>query len=231
MRSWSTTNGTQVIQVLFEGSNSFLIKTTDLNILVDTGYKFMYRKLLSNLTSLKADHIDYLIQTHTHFDHCHNAANLKERFNCQIIAGEKEKEFIEQGFTPIPAGTHPITKSLSNIGTKIDLNLFHYKAFKADIPINGHYSLTPQIHIIQTPGHSSGSISIIVDNEIALVGDAMIGIFKNTVFPPFADDVKEMIDSWKILLDTGCKTFLSGHGGPISRSKLMKDFEARTIKN
>ena len=32
-------------------------------------------------------------------------------------------------------------------------------------------------YILHTPGHSPGSQSIIIDNEIALAGDSMFGIF------------------------------------------------------
>ncbi|UTB31789.1 MAG: hypothetical protein NKF70_09735 [Methanobacterium sp. ERen5] len=50
-------------------------------------------------------------------------------------------------------------------------------------------------------------MSIIIDNKIAIVGDAMFGIFGNSIYPPFADNPKIMIESWGKLLDTGCSSF------------------------
>jgi hypothetical protein len=57
-----------------------------------------------------------------------------------------------------------------------------------------------------------GSISLIIDDEIAAVGDAMVGTLPGKIYPPFADDVPELIRSWEILLNTGCGTFLPAHG-------------------
>ena len=230
MKNWKTSNGTQIHQVLSGRSNAFLIATYDLNILVDTGYKFSFKKLLSNISSLKLSNgkVDYLILTHTHFDHCHNAARIKNMFNCKIILSENERIYAEKGFTPIPAGTGFFTRLLIYLGKRIDLKLFHYSPFRGDILITKDYELESMpfpVKIISTEGHSSGSISVIVDNEIAIVGDVMIGIFSDTVFPPFADNVKQMVNSWKKLLDTGCKIFLSGHGSEIKRDFLQQDYE------
>ena len=81
-----------------------------------------------------------------------------------------------------------------------------------------------KIKMIKTEGHSSGSISVIVDNEIAIVGDAIFGVFKNSVFPPYADNPIEMIKSWRMLLDTDCDTFLPGHGKEVKRELIQKEY-------
>jgi hypothetical protein len=64
-------------------------------------------------------------------------------------------------------------------------------------------------------------------NEIALVGDAMFGVFKGSVFPPFADDVNQMVASWKLLLATKCNTFLPSHGSTCSRDLLQKNYDRK----
>ncbi|MBN2339447.1 MAG: Zn-dependent hydrolase, partial [Acidobacteria bacterium] len=82
-------------------------------------------------------------------------------------------------------------------------------------------------YILHTPGHTSGSVSIIVEGEIALVGDAMFGILPGSVFPPFADDPGQLMASWGKLLDTGCSLFLPAHGSAIGRSLLQKEYHRR----
>ncbi len=67
-------------------------------------------------------------------------------------------------------------------------------------------------------------MSIVVDHELAIVGDAMFGVFGNSVYPPFADNPEIMIDSWGKLLSTGCSSFLPGHGNEISRELLEKQY-------
>ena len=79
--------------------------------------------------------------------------------------------------------------------------------------------------VLHTPGHSPGSASLIVDGQIALVGDTLLGTLPRSVFPPFADDPEEMIRSWGRLLRTGCTLFLPGHGWPITRDRLERQFK------
>jgi glyoxylase-like metal-dependent hydrolase (beta-lactamase superfamily II) len=81
--------------------------------------------------------------------------------------------------------------------------------------------------ILHTPGHTFGSISLIVDDEIALVGDCMFGVFKGSAFPPFALDTRQMINSWGKLLNTGCRIFLPSHGTADSRELVQRDFDRR----
>jgi hydroxyacylglutathione hydrolase len=77
--------------------------------------------------------------------------------------------------------------------------LFAYQPVQPDILVNERMTLNEfgfNAFVIHTPGHSFGSISVIIDNEIAIVGDAMFGVFRNSVFLPFADDLKQMVISW-----------------------------------
>lgn len=72
--------------------------------------------------------------------------------------------------------------------------------------------------------HEEGSISVIIDNEIAIVGDTMFGVLFGSVFSPFADNVQSIIKSWKRLLDTNCKWFLPSHGTGNSRVLLQSQY-------
>jgi hydroxyacylglutathione hydrolase len=75
-------------------------------------------------------------------------------------------------------------------------------------------------------------MSIVVDNEVALVGDTMFGVLKWSVFPPYANDVKQMVKSWGLLLDTNCPVFIPSHGSANGRPLVQKDYDridAKTI--
>lgn len=230
MKKLKTKKGTTVYQILSGRSNSYLISTPEYNILVDTGKSSAYKRLLSGISSLKLNNnrIDFLILTHTHFDHCQNAAMIKEKHQCKIMLSEKDKGFIRQGYTPLPKGTNFFSKIISAFGNHILWKRYRYSPFVGDVLIKDSYDfekLFLDIRIIKTEGHSPGSISIIVDNEIAIAGDAVFGVYKNSVFPPFADNPDELIKSWNILLNTGCEIFLPGHGDKIMRGLLKKDYK------
>jgi glyoxylase-like metal-dependent hydrolase (beta-lactamase superfamily II) len=232
MRSWNLTNGYKIYKVLTNRCNTYLIATPKGNLLIDTGLKRYRKKLIKSINSLDLTNtkIDFLILTHTHFDHCQNARFLKKTFNCQIIIGEPEKEFAQKGYTPAPRGTNWLTNMISKLGNSVGKNVLCYETFEADFTektIN-FKGLGFDIDVLNTPGHSSGSISIIVNKETALVGDTMFGVFKNSIFPPFADNKNELFGSWKKLLDSGCNLFLPGHGGEINRELVKKELKKRT---
>lgn len=223
-----STNDFKVHQLLRGRSNVYLVETKTVSILVDTGKVSKISVLLKKLNEILPEgRLDYLVLTHTHFDHCQNAALIKRRYGCKIIISETEAQYAEQGYSPLPAGTNLLTKLVSVASGVMPKKKFGYVPFKADVLVENDY-LFPEnreIRLISTPGHSIGSISLILKKDIAIVGDAMFGVFKNSVFPPYTDDVPEMINSWEKLLYTSCKEFLPGHGNPINHQLLQSEFD------
>ena len=229
MKKWRTKNGYEVCLVLTGKSNSYLIHRENVNVLVDTGNSPYYQLLRKNIDSLGLPHkkITLLILTHTHYDHCQNAYAIKNDDNCRILMSEKEAEFAINGFTPLPSGTIQITKLISCLGSWIGRRRFGFKPFNPDILAGKDLDWKEngfEIKIIGTRGHSQGSVCVIVDNEIAIVGDEMLGVYRNSVFPPFADDVTGMIRGWGTLLNTACELFLPGHGKAINRELLQSEY-------
>jgi len=228
MKSWKTKNGYEVFKVSGCRSNVFLISSANGNIIIDTGKKSSFGRLRKNIDSLKLDQqINYLILTHTHFDHCQNALTIRQQENCVLIMSEKELIFVQNGYTPLPNGTFPIARFISDFGRIIGRPKFGYSPFTPDMIIGEEFDLSDDgfnIKIISTYGHSPGSISIIIDNEIAVVGDAMFGTYNKNIFPPFADDIPGMIDSWGKLLKTNCRLYLPGHGKEIKRELLQLEY-------
>lgn len=224
MKKWTTTSGCTVYQVTGGRSNSYLLLDEDVSVLIDTGLENSKRKLMKKLDHILGErNLSYLILTHTHFDHVGNAAMIQEEYKTKIIVQKSEADNLESGNTPIPQGTNPITGLLVKIGRKIK-QFNEYPAVKPDYLVSEKHHLTPHCYLIHTPGHSKGSMSLIVDDEVALVGDAMVGIFWWSVFPAFADDVPSMITSWNKLLKTGCNIFLPGHGTPNNKKLLEKQY-------
>lgn len=224
MKKWITNSGCTVYQVNEGRSNSYLVLDDDVSILIDTGLENSKTKLIKNLDHLLGErNLSYLVLTHTHFDHVGNAAIIKEEYKARIIVQESGSENLERGKTLIPQGTNPLTRLLVKIGRKIK-QINEYPPVEPDYLVGEKHYLTPKCYLIHTPGHSKGSMSLIVDDEVALVGDAMVGIFWWSVFPAFADDVPSMITSWEKLLKTGCDIFLPGHGTPNSRKLLEKQY-------
>lgn len=229
MKKWITQDGMIIYQVLSGRSNSFLISSNDKFFLIDTGRASSWKKLSKNLDDiLGSNQLSCLILTHTHFDHAENATKLKKKYECKIIVHESEENYLKKGNSPLPKGTNILTRFLINFIGKGIQSRYKYNPVHPDIVVGEKFDLNKfgfPAYIISTPGHSPGSMSMVIDNKLAIVGDAMFGVFKWSVYPPFADNTQIMIESWGKLLKTGCLTYLPGHGSEISLNLLENEYE------
>jgi glyoxylase-like metal-dependent hydrolase (beta-lactamase superfamily II) len=233
MKTLISKSGYKIIQILFQRSNVFLLTDGHTNILIDSGPKTERRFLVKRLIKLNVKRIDYLIQTHTHFDHAENSAFIREKYNAKVIVHKNEADCLAAGENILPQGTNPITRLIVRLFSKSFLSRARYEPCCSDIQVDAVYYLTStglNSYILHTPGHTPGSMSIIVDDEIAIVGDTMFGVFKGSVFPPYSNDIKQMILSWGLLLETGCSWFLPGHGTANSRLLVQNNY-IRRVKN
>lgn len=230
MRSWKTRNGYSIIQILSGRSNVFLLTNGKTNILIDTSSPGLWNNLQRQLNKLLIKHIDYLIFTHAHFDHAGNACRIKEKYNPLVIVQKNEAEFLATGDNILPRGTTFFTRPLVSIFGKKTFPLLRYKPCKYDITVDSLFDLTDfgfNGYLMSTPGHTAGSMSLIIDDEIAIVGDTMFGLLSWSVFPPYAENIKQMIQSWGKLLETNCSLFLPSHGSANKRSIVQKDYNKR----
>ncbi len=212
-------------QINMGKSNAYLIKTEKGYILVDAGMPGKLNKiekvLAENNDTFK--NIQLIIITHVHYDHVGSLAALQKKTNAEVLVHEKEKDLLESGKTEFPAGTFFISKIISKLG-----NLFSESKFKAvnpDITVSGHYDLKEygiNGKIIHTPGHTSGSISIIINGEDFICGDTLFNFMPHSVYPPFANDKDELIKSWQKIKKYNCKRFYPGHGSVFAKEKFIK---------
>jgi len=229
MRTWNTKSGYRVIQVLSVRSNVFLLSNGEKNLLIDTSTDYMWNLLVRRLAKLNVENIDYLILTHSHWDHAANSNRIKEKYKTRVIIHKAEALYLTTGQNIVPDGTnffsHVLMKMAKYLAPKTGFTPCRY-----DYAVDVKYDLNDlgfNAYILHTPGHSPGSMSVIIDNEVALVGDCMFGVFKGSVFPPFATDAAQMIESWGKLLATNCSVFIPSHGTANSRTLVQKDFNKR----
>lgn len=231
MKTWTTSSGTTIQRILSGRCNCHLIRGEKGFLLVDCGGKRQWNRLSTRLMrfGVGAAAPLTLVLTHSHFDHAENAAALKREFNAVIMVHESEADNLEQGENPAIRGANPFFRFLVRAGERSGIMArMGYAGTPADLLVGNHFDLQPQgfpATIIHTRGHTHGSMSVVVDNEIALVGDSVFGIFPGSAFPPFAVDPEQLARSWEKLLDTNCVLFLPGHGHPRSRYLLQQQLK------
>jgi hydroxyacylglutathione hydrolase len=231
MKSWRTKSGYTISCILPGRSNVFFLSGNEKTILIDTSPGYKWKSLKNVLNLLKIRNIDLLILTHTHYDHAENASRIKREYGAKVIVNKREAAFLQNGETSLPHGTNFITYLLvDKIAPNLSLK-FNYEPCEPDILVDLRFDLNPfgfNAYIMHTPGHSIGSQSIIIDDELALAGDSMFGIFPRSIFPPFADNTVDLIASWAKLLNTGCYIYLPSHGTANSRYLVQREYLKRS---
>ena len=210
------------------GCNAYLVVTDAGSVLVDAGshHKMKAFDRAIQKAGVSYKDIRYIVITHTHYDHVINLAEIREVSNAKIIVHEREKYYLESGLTPLPAGM----TSLGKLGIWITRNFRKSKTIAIpavpDIVINKPYIIPGfGFTIIPTPGHSEGSISMIINDSVCFCGDAAFAVSGKNLMPVTGDSKTGIISSWELLLAIGIKHFYPGHGKPFGASDLQKSVE------
>jgi len=233
MKTWTTHSGQKIHRILERRCNCYLVDSGARFLLVDAGRENRWSDLKNRLLRLGVTErsLSALVLTHSHFDHAENAANLQHVFGAAVVVHCLEAAYLQQGNSPAIRGGYGLIRWLTDSLQKPLLVRFQYQPVEADILVQEKMDLQPlgcNGYVLHTPGHTPGSVSVIVDDEIALVGDTLFGVFPGTAFPPFLQDSGLLLQSWAKLLRTRCSLFLPAHGRPRSRALVERCFDRRS---
>jgi glyoxylase-like metal-dependent hydrolase (beta-lactamase superfamily II) len=139
-------------------TNTVLIRDGELNIVVDPGILQLgrygaFQKRLGEL-GLKPGDIDMVVNTHCHYDHIEANYLFKGK---PLIVHEKEVEYCSNLYWP------EFTEAFMGI---MDVDA-----------ISGEKKLSENVRVIETLGHTPGSISVLAETReglVACIGDAAI---------------------------------------------------------
>jgi glyoxylase-like metal-dependent hydrolase (beta-lactamase superfamily II) len=195
--------------------NCYLIENDSNYVLIDTGGSNQRTELERQLENAgcKPGHLKLIVITHGDFDHTGNAAYLRHKFAVQVAMHQCDSRMAEYGnmFANRKKPNILIQKIipiLSGFGKK--------ERFKPDILIEEGDDLTAyglSVNVLSIPGHSEGSIGILMDNSDLFCGD----LFENKENPllnSIMDDIAAAKASVEKLKRLEIKTVYPGHGKP-----------------
>jgi len=215
----------------------YLLKCTGGYLLIDTYYPGYYRQFEKKLAKLgiATSDIKYLLLTHHHDDHAGFAAELVRRTGCRVIAHRNAVSALKQGRSE--ENIKSVNRRIQIVMTLYMLfyMLFH-KEFKfppltlteRDILIEGdNDSFLKGIGIdgiiLHTSGHTRDSISVLLSDGSAFVGDAAMNFLRWTGVghrPIGIEDINTVYESWRKLRERGARVIYPAHGRPFSATEL-----------
>ncbi|MDF3036742.1 MAG: metallo-beta-lactamase superfamily protein [Paucimonas sp.] len=213
--------------------NAHLVSGSRGCILVDTGLPGSERRINWVLKSIGMNFKDIrlIIVTHAHVDHAGSAARIRSLSGAPIVAHADDAPYYARkaamSFCP--------TGWFGRLFIKTNLMFEPYEPFTPDILIKEGASvdLAPygvKGEIRHTPGHTAGSLSVLLESREALVGDLISsgillgGLARTNVAkrPPFEDDPLAVSDALHRMVAAGAEAFYMGHGGPLHAAEVCR---------
>jgi hydroxyacylglutathione hydrolase len=206
------------------GINRCYLIRNEGTILIDAGTPrriSSFRKSFNRM-AVHPEDIRLIILTHGDHDHVGSAKDLKSLTGARIAIHDHDRLNFESSIYNFPPGVTGWGKFLHFILNPILKMIFpKIPKEKADIILDENdYSLNAYGipgKIVYTPGHTLGSVSVILES-----GEAFVGCLahNNLPFrlrpglPIFAEDIEKVRESWKLLIKEGVNMIYPGHGNP-----------------
>lgn len=199
-------------------------------ILADAGppnKKMDFIRAMKNI-ALGPENIKLIVITDGHPEHIGSARDIRELTKAEIAMHHLAKDCLEAGrwkMMHVPGG---------NMGTKMLVRAVSW--LYGEIPsaevgiVIGDDGLSLEEYgisgrIVYTPGHSMGSVSVLLDSGDAFVGDLAMNKLPfrfGPGLPTIAEDKESVKESWKKLLGFGATTVYPAKGKPFSAEVIKK---------
>ena len=207
-----------VTKVTVKGfANTYIIEGNEGTILIDTGLPGCEKAILGKCRE-KNISLKLIVVTHGHFDHTGSAAALKRETGALVAVHSEDAQALRTGISKMdrPVGLIACLMPLLMRSAKTDL-------LEPDILIDEEMSLKEYGiagRIFLTPGHTSGSISVMLSSGEAFVGDLIMGGFFGKIrprrpnLPPFEIGRASIKNSVNYMLEQNPTAIYPSHGGP-----------------
>jgi glyoxylase-like metal-dependent hydrolase (beta-lactamase superfamily II) len=222
-------NRPMITQIKLKLSNAYLIRGKK-NILVDTGSPNEHTAIIAALHAqgLQLADISLIVHTHVHSDHVGSTIDLLHQATIPTIptmVHPDDTALMQQGHNG----------HLTGIGWRGQImtrffNNAPFARFTPDLPAQDELRLDSYGiagRILHTPGHTPGSISIVLDTGDAIIGDVIMGGYLGGNLSPhtpkqhyFAEDRAAAQHSLQHILSYQPHTLYVGHGGPLAAERV-----------
>ena len=215
----------RVLRISLLAVNAYLVQGARGAVLVDTGFPGATDNILKKLSERGVDpeEISLIVLTHGHPDHAGSAAELRKRLRVPVAIHALEAGWMRSGISEIPRPIRAFGRLIKPL-LRPEIPAFEPDILLEEVTSLKEYGLEGEI--LHTPGHSPGSISLLLPGG-AIVGDLMAGGFVLENYPnyPFlAESVPQLHGSIRELMAHAPARLFFGHGQPSGSEPVWRRF-------
>jgi glyoxylase-like metal-dependent hydrolase (beta-lactamase superfamily II) len=193
-----------IVTLTINSTHFYLVDCKGGRLLVDAGWGMPQLTQRLKAYQISFSEIKYVMFTHHHPDHAGLVQNIKDISGAKLIIHEKQIPFLKdlQRYFEKKGGYEPIRVEKEDLITP-DRAVLH--------------SIGIQGEIIETPGHSDDSVSLVLDRGVAFIGD---------LHPPeytVEENYKQTCESWNKLISRNVQWFYPSHSNPFPASQIRGD--------
>jgi endoribonuclease LACTB2 len=188
-----------LVTITLTSTHYYLIDCLEGKLLVDTGWAGSLNRFTSELkrSKISLSEIRYVMITHLHPDHAGLTQEIKNASGARLLIHEKQIPFLPAlaafyqdrgGYVPIQVDKKDTVLGPSN------------RAVLQSIGLQGE--------VLETPGHSDDSVSLVLDGSMAFTGDL------TPLFMASEENVTVLKDSWAKIMERKPKTIYPAHTNP-----------------
>lgn len=195
--------------------NCFLVKSVGSAILVDTGREAYKEKILRICTADPEAPVRLIVLTHGHVDHVQNAAFLANTLGIPIAMHEEDFSLLADNRRQALLFSGLLGK-LMLLATNRSFQKDKITPFSPAFYLKDGDSLSGygvNAKVVALPGHTRGSIGLLVGEHFLIVGDAMMNLPHPRPALLFHNH-EQMMQSAEKIRKLAPKTVYFGHGAP-----------------
>jgi hydroxyacylglutathione hydrolase len=202
-------------------------------VIVDAGWNGYGRQILSAVKRLgyQPRDVRLILLTHVHADHAGSAAELRRLTGAPVAIHRGDAAYASAGKHHIPTGRGWIGASSKWLADRIDLQL-KFERFDADVWLEEGQTLNDfgiEGYVIHTPGHTSGSVTLALEEGVTFIGDALINMFR-VGYPMYWENPEQGRASGLKIQKLEPRVIYSGHGRAFGGDELDRYLELRLAK-
>jgi hydroxyacylglutathione hydrolase len=210
-----------------------LIEAPDALYLVDAGMTWHGRAILRAIERLgrQPDELRAVIVTHAHADHFGGLGALQDAAEFEVLAHPEHVGVLERGEIILSPALNPFSATYAALARAF-LPHAGLPKVRRVIPVADGERLDRlglPGHIVHTPGHSEGDISLVLDDGRAFVGDTVQGRRIPGITPPELPNMalhpELVLASWQRLIDEGARELYPAHGSVVTAEEIARVLE------